>query len=91
LVTAEAARSQLIYQICQQILRGAHAVAWGDVQPLLNNWQTYSNDQGKERYHHKRRPIAYGPLGVRDYYPGTNREIDDALRALTTKGIVIDM
>jgi hypothetical protein len=91
LVTAEAARSQLVYQVCQQVLQSnAKSVTWGEIKALLNNWQTYTNNEGKDRYHHKRRPIAYGPLGARDYYPGSNAEVDASLQALRAKGMMDD-
>jgi hypothetical protein len=35
---------------------------WHTLAPLLRSWGQYTSD------HHKKKPIAYGALGVRDYY-----------------------
>ena len=80
LTIAEAARSQVVYQVMQQLLQSpARQVQWGEIVPLLRVWGEYTTD------HHKRKPKVYGALGVRDYY-----EDGGAVGALQKRGFTID-
>lgn len=82
LVTSEAARSQVVYQIVQQLLHSPRTAKWDDLLPLLRVWGQYTT------HNHKHRPIQYGPLGVRDYY--RDPDVLYSLTALRGSGFQID-
>jgi hypothetical protein len=83
LATAEAARSQVIYQVTQQILHWRGSANWNtELLPLLRLWGEFTTD------HHKRRPKSYGALGVRDYYD--ERNASKAIDSLRKRGFTID-
>jgi hypothetical protein len=96
LITSEAARSQVIYQVVQQSYHSNRDIPYEIIQPLLAVWGEYSVDQSKpveshrkaERYHHKSRPTAYGPLGVRDYYDDPNARA--AMKEIEKAGVQLD-
>jgi hypothetical protein len=96
LITSEAARSQVIYQVVQQTYHCHRDIPYQLLQPLLRMWGQYSKSQTErldpqrksERYHHKSRPPAYGPLGLRDYYDDAQARA--AMDALAKAGIQID-
>ncbi|HEX6241978.1 MAG TPA: hypothetical protein VFZ61_13810 [Polyangiales bacterium] len=83
-VTAEAARSQVVYQVCQQLLQSGLSIPWIEVAPILRNWGKYTED------HHKRRPMAYGALRLSDYYPEQDARVAGALKALRERGFHLD-
>lgn len=92
-VTSEAARSRVVYQVIQQVLQGK-ITTWNALLPLLRNWGNYTNG------FHKRRPVHYGPLGLRDYlvFEGSNSKYEEerativktALTKLSNTGFHID-
>jgi hypothetical protein len=96
LITSEAARSQVIYQVVQQTYHRHRDIPYELLQPLLRMWGQYSVNQTErrephrksERYHHKSRPPAYGPLGMRDYYDDAQAQA--AVAQLAKAGIQID-
>lgn len=82
LATAEAARSQVIYQIIQQMLQDGHKqLEWRDFKPILIGSWIYNTSE-----HHKRRPIEYGALRRDDYY---NKEAKDAITAIIEKRFML--
>ena len=82
LTIAESARSQVVYQVMQQILQSRRAAKWSEILPLLRVWGEFTTD------HHKRKPKVYGALGVRDYFDDKGAE--GAITALRARGFVID-
>lgn len=83
-VTAEAARSQVVYHVCQQLLQSSLSIPWIEVAPLLRCWGKYTED------HHKRRPMAYGALRPADYYPEQDARVAGAFKALRERGFHLD-
>jgi len=81
--TAEAARSQVVYKIVQQMLQTpALKLTWGQLKPLLiGSWILNTQEN------HKRRPISYGALRSRDYY---NAEAVNAINAIRATGFHLD-
>ncbi len=81
LVTSEAARSQVVYQVVQQVLQNKPATR-DMIAPLFNIWDLYTTK------HHKCRPVKYGALGVRDYYDDPKAK--ESLRKLQGAGFLIE-
>ncbi|MDA1018218.1 MAG: hypothetical protein O3A00_27660 [Planctomycetota bacterium] len=64
LATSEAARSQVVYQIIQQMLHDpSRTLTWAQIKPMLIGSWIFNIKEN-----HKTRPIKYGALGSRDYY-----------------------
>jgi hypothetical protein len=92
-ITSEAARSQVVYQVIQRVLHSNLEVAWSELQPLFGVWGYFTVDQTqrsgrREGYHHKSKPPAFGPLGVRDYY--NDADAAKAMDELRTAGFTIE-
>ena len=91
--TSEAARSQVVYQIVQQMLKSSRSLTWSEIEPLLIGTWIFNI-----RKNHKRRPIQSGALGSRDYYRDREEKkrypekIDaiDAMKLIRDKGFHID-
>lgn len=83
LATAEAARSQVVYQIVQQLLQNAERrLTWGVLKPLLiGSWILNTEEN------HKRRPIHFGALRASDYY---NDEAVQAIKAIVKLGFLLE-
>jgi hypothetical protein len=86
LVTAEAARSQVVYHVCQQLLQSTRglSIPWIELAPLLRCWGKYTED------HHKRRPMAYGALRLSDYYPEQDARVAGAFQKLRERGFQLE-
>ncbi|WP_420468213.1 hypothetical protein [Panacagrimonas sp.] len=83
LATSEAARSQLVYRIVQQMLQDPRRkLTWGQIKPLLIGSWIFNISEN-----HKRRPIHYGALGTSDYY---NDKAVDAIKAIRVAGFQLD-
>jgi len=82
LATSEAVRSQVIYQVVQQMLNKFNLkLSWSELTPILiGSWAHNTKEN------HKRRPIKYGALRDTDYY---NKKATDAIQVIRQAGFMV--
>ena len=83
LATSEAARSQVVYQVMQQMLHDfRRKLTWGTIKPMLIGSWIFNIAEN-----HKTRPIKYGALGSHDYY---NAKAISAMKEIRKAGFHLD-
>lgn len=83
IATSEAARSQAVYQVVQQLLHSnSLRLSWGTLKPMLIGSWIFNIEENT-----KTRPIKYGALGTRDYY---NEKAVNAMKAIREAGFHLD-
>ena len=83
LATSEAARSQVVYRVVQQVLKNySLKVPWSTLKDLLIGSWIHNIEEN-----HKTRPIKYGALDTRDYY---NEKATNAIKAISGMGFTLD-
>ncbi|MCO8124694.1 hypothetical protein NHH03_23345 [Stieleria sp. TO1_6] len=83
LATAEAARSQVVYQIIVRMLYDPRKkLPWSEFKPILIGSWIFNTTEN-----HKTKPIQYGALGAADYY---NAKAKNAIASIRTLGFQLD-